>query len=459
MISERERDIYKIFQFLVALVIMFHSMICYGVMWLLREGLDPAPRSYIRFAVFCMIGLLAEAGTRGEELRATPGRGVGRFLLLVTQRQWLWLFALVAFELIVFRDMKISRLYVITFLITAFFLLFGLNRWGYGSLLRYLSRRNPRWKLRAILVGPEDWMKDVRDSFDTLATSLRRTDEYLVDNRVEFPELFRWVEKQELDLLVLPAELLPDEWVRRLVALGARRGFRCWLPVNLSRRYGSRFRLQRVGELEILTPPAHPLANSANRLLKRIFDIGFALFVICVVLLPVMALVAIIHRIYSPGPLFFRQNRLGENGTVFEVIKFRTMHLDNDDEARQANEHDPRVFKGGHFLRKLSLDEFPQFLNVLRGQMSVVGPRPHLEIHEREFEKFHERYGMRRFVKPGVTGLAQVRGYRGEIIKPSQIRGRARYDLIYVGNWCITLDFRIIIQTAMQVIRPHRNAY
>jgi lipopolysaccharide/colanic/teichoic acid biosynthesis glycosyltransferase len=192
---------------------------------------------------------------------------------------------------------------------------------------------------------------------------------------------------------------------------------------------------------------------------KRVFDIVVSLAVITTVLLPLMVVVACIHRRYARGPLFFRQDRLGENGKVFEVIKFRTMKVNNDCEDRQASSADPRIFRGGGRLRKLSIDEFPQFLNVLRGDMSVVGPRPHLEIHERRFEQFYERYGMRRFVKPGVTGLAQIRGYRGEVKNPKDIRGRGRYDLIYVRNWSLALDFKIVLLTAMQVVRPHDNAY
>jgi lipopolysaccharide/colanic/teichoic acid biosynthesis glycosyltransferase len=150
---------------------------------------------------------------------------------------------------------------------------------------------------------------------------------------------------------------------------------------------------------------------------------------------------------------------MGENGKSFEVVKFRTMNVNNDNEARQATKADPRIFKGGAMLRKLSLDEFPQFLNVFRGEMSVVGPRPHLACHEREFEQFYERYGMRRLVKPGLTGLAQIRGYRGEVRNSRDVRGRARCDLVYLWGWCMALDMRIIFLTAWQVVRPHHNAY
>jgi putative colanic acid biosynthesis UDP-glucose lipid carrier transferase len=135
------------------------------------------------------------------------------------------------------------------------------------------------------------------------------------------------------------------------------------------------------------------------------------------------------------------------------------MHMDNDDEARQASRHDDRIYRGGHWLRRLSVDEFPQFINVLLGDMSVVGPRPHMIAHEREFEKFHELYGSRRYVKPGVTGLAQVEGYRGEVKDAKDVRGRARYDLFYVKHWCIGLDFRLSLQTLGVLFHPPAKAY
>jgi lipopolysaccharide/colanic/teichoic acid biosynthesis glycosyltransferase len=190
-----------------------------------------------------------------------------------------------------------------------------------------------------------------------------------------------------------------------------------------------------------------------------VFDVAVSVAVIPAVVLPLMAIVAVIQRISSPGPLFFRQQRVGENGKVFGILKFRTMRLDNDDEARQASSGDDRIYRGGGWLRRLSVDEFPQFINVLRGEMSVVGPRPHMIQHEREFEKFHELYGSRRYVKPGVTGLAQVEGYRGEVKDAKDVRGRARYDLFYVKHWSLGLDFRLAMQTVLHLVKPPAKAY
>lgn len=459
MIADREKKLYHLFVGLVSLTMLSYVLSCYGLMYWLKHGYVQGPFAYLRFALIVLISLLIEGWTRSDEWRATPGRGVSRFRWYVTQRQWLWLCVSVGLILFFMRDTEISRIYILFIQLTALPLLYSCNRWGYPKFVAVLSHRSPQWRVRYCLVGPEDWRKGVRKSLFVVKDVLECGEEHPITSETTLESLVEWIEQQPMDLLVLPARQLPDLWVVRLLALGERRGFRCWIPLEFSRRYGWQFNLQSVGGLDILTPPTNPLGNTFNRMVKRLFDISIALAVITTVLFPLMVMVWCIHRLYAPGPLFFRQDRLGENGKVFKVLKFRTMFVSNDCEDRQASSEDPRIYKGGKLLRKLSVDEFPQFLNVLKGEMSVVGPRPHLEIHERRFEAFYERYGMRRFVKPGVTGLAQVRGYRGEVRTPKDVRGRGRYDLIYVRNWTLSLDFQIVVLTAIQVIRPHRNAY
>jgi len=459
MISDRENKLYHLFVGLVSLGMLAYVCVSYGLMYWLRTDLDPALFSYARFAVITMTSLLIEGWTRNPEWRATPGRGVSRFRWYVTQRQWLWLTVSLGMILFFARDTQISRAFIFFIVLTSVPLLYASNRWGFPAFAKALTRRNPQWRVRYSLIGSDEWRQSLRGTMQAVGDALEQGEEYAMEPASQFEDLVAWIEKQPMDLLVMPARQMPDAWVTRLLALGERRGFRCWIPLEFSRQYGWQFNLQSVGGLNILTPPSNPLGGIFNRTVKRAFDIVLALAIIPAVLLPLMVLVWCIHRIHAPGPLFFLQNRLGENGKVFKVIKFRTMHLHNECEGLQASDADPRIFKFGKLLRKLSVDEFPQFLNVLRGEMSVVGPRPHLEIHERRFEAFYERYGMRRFVKPGVTGLAQIRGYRGEIKTSRDIRGRGRYDLIYVRNWSMGLDIKIVIQTAVQVIRPHSNAY
>jgi lipopolysaccharide/colanic/teichoic acid biosynthesis glycosyltransferase len=437
-----------------------HLAACQLLMILTRSSFDEAWGSYAWMGFAVVLAVIVESAGRPEEWRWTPGRGAARFRWLVSRRQWLWITVILALLLAFSRDQRISRMVLLIFEVTAFPVLYVLNRWGYPAFLKFLVGRSPHWRLRVALVGPDPWLGEVRKIIELNSTALVVERTYPVTGETEFNKISKWLrECGEIDLLVMPLRGLPDHWVGEMVALGDRYGFRCWLPLDLPMSQERSFELQRIGGLNMLTPPDHPLGNTFNRMLKRVFDIMVAVPLTLGVLLPLMALVKVLHLLFSPGPLFFRQERMGENGVSFMVIKFRTMHVSNDDEARQASPTDSRVFKGGRLLRKLSLDEFPQFLNVIRGQMSVVGPRPHMEDHERLFEKHYMRYGIRRWVKPGVTGLAQTCGFRGEVVTARDARGRARYDVLYITNWCIGLDFKIVARTAWQVIKPRGNAY
>jgi len=184
-----------------------------------------------------------------------------------------------------------------------------------------------------------------------------------------------------------------------------------------------------------------------------------SLFPVVLLLLPfLMLLVAVIHRLQSPGPLFFKQRRKGVGGQVFLVYKFRTMYCDHGREAEQARAGDSRIFPAGLWMRKFSIDEFPQFLNVVAGEMSVVGPRPHYVEHDTDFAAVDPLYRFRKFLKPGVTGLAQVMGYRGITNTRASVRERSYADLEYLENWSLRLDFIILLKTAWHVLHPPKSA-
>ena len=202
-----------------------------------------------------------------------------------------------------------------------------------------------------------------------------------------------------------------------------------------------------------------PLENPVSRLLKRALDLAVAIPAV-VIFLPVCgAVVWLLQRIQSPGPLFYLQTRAGLQNEEFKIFKFRTMRTDHGDDAKQATDRDDRVYPAGRFLRRFSIDEIPQFLNVLRGEMSVVGPRPHLIEHNRQFAEALEHYHSRAYVKPGLTGLAQVRGFRGETRTMDDIRQRVESDLVYLESWSLLLDVGLILRTFWQVCFPPRTAY
>jgi exopolysaccharide biosynthesis polyprenyl glycosylphosphotransferase len=201
-----------------------------------------------------------------------------------------------------------------------------------------------------------------------------------------------------------------------------------------------------------------PLENPLNRIIKRVLDLAIALPSIIIVL-PVAAIfVKIAHCLQSPGPLFHQQTRAGIQNRKFKILKFRTMHVSNQSIATPAKVGDTRTFPLGRFFRRVSIDEIPQFLNVLSGKMSVVGPRPHLIEHNQQFGELLVNYHIRAFVKPGMTGLAQVRGFRGEATTREAIAARLQSDLVYLEKWSLILDFTIILRTCFQVVFPPKTA-
>ncbi len=203
---------------------------------------------------------------------------------------------------------------------------------------------------------------------------------------------------------------------------------------------------------------AEPLSNIGNRIMKRAFDIVVS-SLICLCMLPFLPIIAIIIKLQSPGPLFFKQARTGLNGESFYCYKFRSMHVNNEADTAQATKDDPRKFAFGNFMRKTNIDEFPQFFNVLKGDMSIVGPRPHMLHHTEVYGKLIDKYMVRHFSKPGITGWAQVTGFRGETKELWQMEERIKRDIWYIENWTFWLDLRIIYLTAKSIFFPDKHAY
>ncbi len=213
------------------------------------------------------------------------------------------------------------------------------------------------------------------------------------------------------------------------------------------------------GFLPVISLTNEPLNNFFNQLLKRSFDIVFSGLFILLVLSWLIPLVAVLIKLESKGPVFYMQKRSGLNYMPFRIFKFRTMTVtETDEEFVQAQKNDPRITKVGRFLRKYNIDELPQFINVFVGNMSVVGPRPHAVKMNEEYRSITDKFMIRHFVKPGVTGLAQVRGYRGGT-NSELMRRRVMADVFYIENWRFLLDIKIIILTVWNMIKGEMNAY
>lgn len=215
-----------------------------------------------------------------------------------------------------------------------------------------------------------------------------------------------------------------------------------------------------VDDIPVLSVRYEPLRTPLNRVLKRTFDLVFSTLFLVLIFWWVLPIVSLITWLTMPGPVFFRQKRNGLYGKEFTCLKFRSMRVNADADKLQATKEDPRKTKWGNIMRKTNIDELPQFINVFLGDMSVVGPRPHMVKHTEEYGALVDKYMVRHFAKPGITGWAQVTGSRGETSELWMMEERIQKDIWYVENWSLLLDIKIIIKTVTNVFGGEKgNAY
>lgn len=228
---------------------------------------------------------------------------------------------------------------------------------------------------------------------------------------------------------------------------------------NLHNYLHNRVYFNMMGNVPYLSLRQDPLSRTENKLLKRTFDIVFSLLFLCTLFPIILIIVTIITKLTMPGPIFFRQKRNGLNDKEFYCYKFRSMKVNAEADTLQATKDDPRKTRWGNIMRKTNIDELPQFINVLLGDMSVVGPRPHMLKHTEEYSKLINKYMVRHFVKPGITGWSQVTGYRGETKELKDMEGRVIGDIWYIEHWSFWLDIYIIYKTVRNAIHGEKNAY
>lgn len=253
-----------------------------------------------------------------------------------------------------------------------------------------------------------------------------------------------------------------EDKIRDLVQFADRQMIRMKIVPDLSIFLANQMHKVEIdyyGAMPVLILRKEPLEYVLNRVVKRIFDFGFSLLVTILLLSWLIPLIAILIKLTSKGPVFFVQDRTGIRNKPFKVIKFRTMYVNNQANRVQATKDDPRITPLGKILRKTNLDEIPQFFNVLLGHMSVIGPRPHMLSHTEEYSKIIDKFMVRHFIKPGITGWAQVNGYRGETKDPKEMEMRVQADIWYMENWSFLLDIRIIFLTIFNMIRGEEKAY
>ncbi len=266
-------------------------------------------------------------------------------------------------------------------------------------------------------------------------------------------------EDQKIDVIFCSLPKLYNDEIKRVIDYAENNLIQVKMISRFSSLLNRNLSIQKYGEIPIINVGAIPLDSQFNRFVKRAFDVVFSLSVIVILLSWLIPIIGILIKLESKGPVFFRQCRNGRGNKKFLIFKFRTMRVHEDQEVVQAKKNDSRITKLGSFLRKTSLDELPQFINVFLGDMSVVGPRPHAVPHNEEYQRKIDRFIQRHAVKPGITGLAQAKGYRGETAQFSAMYGRVKLDRFYVKNWSLLLDLKIIMLTIRSILQGQETAY
>jgi len=306
-------------------------------------------------------------------------------------------------------------------------LIIGLN--DMSTFLRHLLTNNPMlgYEFVGYVADKQDEDNSILGSIDKLATLVR-------DNEVDF-------------LFVTNSAYNDLKKTKELLAVCNKIGVRLRFVPENQYWFRTKINMESIGSLVVFNPQEIPLDDLKSRFFKRVFDFCFSILVLIFVISWLFPILAVLIKLSSKGPVFFRQKRTGINNKTFTCLKFRSMRMSNDADDKQATKGDDRITRIGRFLRKSNLYEFPQFLNVLIGQMSIVGPRPHMLKHTDQYSDLIDYYRVRHYVKPGITGWAQVNGYRGETDELWKMQKRVEYDMKYLENWTFGWDIRIIFMT------------
>ena len=315
---------------------------------------------------------------------------------------------------------------------------------------------------RVVILGDNDKTKEL-EKFFTQNTeygySLVKRYDVQHDKEQLLEGVFKEISNSNVDEIYASVNALSDGCMAKVIDF-ADNNLKVlkFLPDN-KEIFGKKLDFSYYGYLPILSLRKIPTDEPFNKFIKRAFDIFLSLFVIVFIVSWLTPILGIFIKLESKGPVFFKQKRNGLDYKEFYCYKFRSMTPSLTADLYQATKGDTRVTKVGRIIRKTSMDELPQFINVLKGDMSVVGPRPHMVSHTHMYAEKIDKFMVRHFVKPGITGLAQVSGYRGEVETDSDIINRVKCDIFYLENWSIILDLKIVFKTVFNAVRGEEKAY
>lgn len=349
-----------------------------------------------------------------------------------------------------------SRLFLIYFYVQ-FFVLIPLIELFVRKFIGWYQRQKGI-SIRLVFAGKGKTVKELSHYFDNLEQDVHQREVMHLDVAPkELPEAVKALhEKRPLNELYCSAATIPEDVLQQLGNFCENNLIRVRLILDYAKWETKPLEVVHYHSIPVINIPVTPLDEPANKMAKRMFDVVFSLLVVVLVLSWLFPILALLIKLTSKGPVIFKQKRSGLDNRQFDCWKFRSMRVNETADLVQATRDDPRITSLGKFMRKTSLDELPQFFNVLSGEMSVVGPRPHMLKHTEEYANRVGRFMQRHAIRPGVTGLAQVKGYRGEITHFEHLANRVKYDRFYVENWSLALDLKIILQTVMVMFRPSR---
>ncbi len=466
MLTQRTQGLYRLF--LLCQIAIVAALFWFGV-WLMvtfySEGAELTWRRYSIYCTMLVVGLLGESLSREGSKRYFLQSELLRQHRLAL-RQTFASAGVLVFYLVATKDAFISRIFFFNFLPWLYIALL----FSHHFLPEFLARRIFRREEKTLLVGSTVKAAQLRRWLRRKAEIGLRTVGIICEEPLDCTEdkipvlggadhFRRAIEEHGVTQVIMLEFPQFTELNRSLIATCDQLGVRLMIVSDLEEKLGHPVTHFDDDGFRFVGLREEPLENPFNRAVKRTIDFALALPIILFVFPPLAAIVWLAQRLQSPGPLFHKQTRAGIQNRRFDIWKFRTMHVANQDLTRQATSEDERVYPLGKWFRKLSVDEIPQFWNVLHGDMSVVGPRPHLIEHNSQFSQLMANYQVRTFVKPGITGLAQVRGFRGEAQTSKDIQNRVACDIEYLENWNLTLECGIIVRTMLQLITPPPSAY
>ena len=370
------------------------------------------------------------------------------------------LFSLLVFAFFgIFEELSRPAYRVFIYLVKSFTLIIAAKLTIFYLLKRYRKWLGGNYR-RTVIFGNNKRSKELFNFFkNNPEYGYQCKAVFKLNHEESLEDCFQFIINENIDEIYCSVSSLKNNEINQLVDFSDNNlKVLKFLPDN-KEIYTRKLKMEYYGYLPILSLRDIPIEDPLNQFVKRIFDIILSLIVIIGLLSWLSPILALLIRLESKGPVFFRQKRNGLDYQEFYCYKYRSMRVNSNAHINQVRRNDVRITKIGKFLRKTSIDELPQFINVLFGEMSVVGPRPHMVSHTHMYAERIDKFMVRHFVKPGITGLAQTSGYRGEVETENDIINRVKYDIFYIENWSLLLDIKIIFQTVFNALKGEDKAY